>query len=174
MVRKNLSRFEATRSSNSGSHCNQRGFHPFLAEVRGLALFFYPLFSFPLWLVGRGMLGWSQSWWWCGLFLPWEAMKSCFPLHTRNQRAGKVLLVWRAKCRSQPTLGPKNFPLEFLSSCAYSGIILCFSLLLPGCGHDPGTLPTATSTRLLPSSPWWDGVHGPTEGGHLILTLRQG
>lgn len=119
------------------------------------------------------MPGWSQSRWWCGLFLPWEAMKSCFPLHTRNQKAGKALLARRAKCRSQSALGPKNFPLEFLCSCAYSGLVLCFSLLFPGCGHATGTLPTATSTRHLPSLPWWDGVQGSAEGGHLRPTLHQ-
>lgn len=74
-------------------------------------------------------------------------MKSRFPLHTRNQRAGKALLAQRAKCHYQPPFGPENFLLEFLSSCAYSGLVLCFFLLLPGCGHAPGALPTATSTR---------------------------
>lgn len=113
---KNPSRFELAGSSNGGFHCNQRGFQPFfwlkwLAKIQGLALFFFsPLFSFPVWLVGRGMPGWSQSWWWCGLFLPWEAMKSHFPPHTRNQRAGKAPLAQRAKCRFPTSPWPQKLP----------------------------------------------------------------
>ena len=100
-------------------------------------------------------------------------MKSHFPLHTRNQRGGKALLTRTAKCRSQLALGPKKVPFEFLSSCAYSGLLLCFSPLLPGCGHALGALPTTMSTRCLPSPPWWDGVHDSAKGGHLRPTLRQ-
>lgn len=156
---KHFSRFELTRSSNSGFHCNQRGFQPFffLAEVarqiQGLALFFFfflPLLFFPC-LAGGKRNAWLES----ELVVMWAissmgrnaSMKSRFRPHTRNQRAGKALLAQRAKCRYQPAFGPKNFLLEFLGSCAYSGLILCFSPLLPGCGHAPGALPTATATR---------------------------
>lgn len=66
--------------------------------------------SVPVWLVGRGMLPWKQSW--SGQLPPREA--EC--RESKNPRA---------KSRSQPAPGPKNFPLELLSSCAYSGPVLC-------------------------------------------------
>lgn len=109
-----------------------------------------PLLSFPVWLVGGGMPPWNRSWGWCGPFLPCEAMKSRFPPHTRNQRAGKAPLVRGAKCLSQPALGPENFPLELLSSCAYSGLVLCCCCCFQAVGtlqalfpapRPPGTYP---------------------------------
>lgn len=60
MVLKNLSRFEPTHCSNSGSHCNQRGFHPFLAKAQGLALFFLPSLFFPS-LAGGKRNAWLES-----------------------------------------------------------------------------------------------------------------
>lgn len=172
------------RSSNSGFHCNQRGFQPFLwlkqltKILCSLSTFSFspslPLF-FPC-LAGGKRNAWLEfeSWWWCGPFLPWEAMKSHFPQHTRNQRARKAFLAHRAKCHFQTALGLRNFPLEFLSSCAYSGLVFCFLLLFLGCGHAPGTSPTATSTRYLPSPPRRDGVRSPTKEGHLRPTLHRG
>lgn len=149
--------FELAHGSSSGFCCNQRGFQTFfwlkqLAKILGLALLVFPPRSF------LSLFGWWEEECLPGIgaggggghFFHVKLLKSRFPPHTRNQRAGKAPLVRGAKCLSQPALGPENFPLELLSSCAYSGLVLCCCCCFQAVGtlqalfpapRPPGTYP---------------------------------
>lgn len=133
---KSLPGFDLAHGSSSGFCCNQRAFLTFfffffwlkqLAKILGLALLVFPLLCcflslFGWWeeecLPGRG----------AGLVWAVSSRSGCevpLPSAHRESKSRKGSSASRAKRCSQPAPGPKNFPLELLSSSAYSGLVLC-------------------------------------------------
>lgn len=179
---KSLPGFDLAHGSSSGFCCNQRAFLTFfffffLAEAArqnsGLSTSCFPsalLLSFPVWLVGRGMPPWKESWAGVGRFFQ-ERLWSAASLRAPGIKEPERLLCFQSQALFPTSSWPQKLPFgasQFL--CLFWPRPLLLLLLIPSCGHAPGALPSATSTRNFSPCPWWDGAQGPAREGHLRPT----